>query len=63
MTQALVAVDLESCPECEAILDVVICHEPALLRGGGYGATRRIIRLACNLCGFGMTRETSEVRP
>jgi len=59
----LVAVDLETCPECQAaLLDTLVVHEPTLLRGGGYGATRRVVRLVCTVCGFSHTREVSEVR-
>lgn len=59
----LVQLDASSCPECDGTLVEHIADEPALLRHGGYGATRRTRRRSCVQCGWSLTVERGEVHP
>jgi hypothetical protein len=53
----------ELCPDCgEVLADDIAWEEPALLRHGGYGATRRTVRRCCP-CGWALVVERSEIRP
>jgi hypothetical protein len=51
------------CPECEGGLEATIVMEPALVRIGGYGATRKTTLQGCRACGWTRTIEVTEVRP
>jgi hypothetical protein len=64
-TKALVAIDPGVCPACSTELVETALHEPALIRHGGYGATRRTVDVYCprDDCRWSMQREVSEVRP
>ncbi len=61
----LVALDSTLCPNCAAPVSLLTVLEPALLRGGGYGATRKRVLARCSelRCGYPHEREVSEVRP
>ncbi len=53
------------CPNCGAPVVESSVIEDALLRHGGYGASRQTRRLECSQrrCLWGMTLSVSEVRP
>lgn len=59
----LVALDTDLCPDCGLPLLSGEWHEAALLRAGGYGATRRTSVRSCAECGYEITTEVAEVRP
>jgi predicted RNA-binding Zn-ribbon protein involved in translation (DUF1610 family) len=56
-------VDLDRCPTCGTALGDQTVTEPALLRHGGYGASRETTVTACPGCGWHITRQINEVRP
>lgn len=60
---SLVALDLAVCPVCSGPLREACADEPALLRHGGYGATRRSCRTICEACGWTLLASISERRP
>lgn len=69
-SRALVPVEPGVCPVCGTELVTERLHEPALIRHGGYGATRRTERAYCphkhpdgTLCGWVLLREVTEERP
>lgn len=61
----LVALDPAVCPDCGAATVPMTVHEPALLRHGGYGATRRTITMRCVgvRCSWSMETDVTEVNP
>lgn len=59
---SLVLIDLVACPACGGELDSEQVDEDALLRHGGYGATRTSVRFHC-ACGWTLLRQVSETRP
>lgn len=61
-TKDLVPANLFACPDCGDTLTTQTIAEAALIRHGGYGATRSTRRLFC-LCGWALTIEVTEVRP
>lgn len=60
---ALICLDPSLCPECSTSLDSLVQDEPALLRHGGYGATRRTTFGRCGGCGWVILASVEEVRP
>ena len=60
---AIVRLDLDDCPTCDAPLTDVTFDQPALLRHGGYGATQRTLLISCSACGWLLVAERGEVRP
>lgn len=62
MPAALVALDRDRCPRDGATLEQVTWYEPALIRHGGYGATRKTVQKLCPACGWSIVAERSEVR-
>lgn len=61
-TRELVVLGLTFCPECGRRVTTEVTDEFALLRHGGYGATRTTSRLHCH-CGWSLLREVTETRP
>jgi hypothetical protein len=59
----LATVDPDVCPECSNRLETMYVSEPAIVRHGGYGATRRTSVRYCVVCPYSRHAETSEVRP
>jgi len=64
----LVAISLHACPSCGCPIGTQTVETPALLRHGGYGATRRVVMLYCWFygparCNWRMVKEITEVRP
>lgn len=62
----IVLVDRRRCPSCRGEVIESTIDEPALLRHGGYGATKRTRFLYCeNLlrCGWSLVADVTEVRP
>jgi hypothetical protein len=57
-----VAVDPTRCPDCGRPLMVDATEQPALLRHGGYGATRRTVARLCP-CGWHLVASIGEVAP
>lgn len=62
-SRALVLLDTSTCPLCDAELEEVESHQPALLRHAGYGATVRTLHRFCLPCRWGYEAERQEVRP
>lgn len=62
-SRALVPLSPDVCPTCGHHLDVERMHEPALIRHGGFGATRRSVRRHCPGCGWSLIAETTEESP
>jgi hypothetical protein len=60
---ALLPIDPDACPQCGSGALKWTVHQPALLRHGGYGGTRRTVEVVCGECGWSLTREVSEVAP
>lgn len=58
-----VPLDQTVCPNDGTTLTPDGMDEPALFKHGGYGATRRTVILTCRQCGWGITREISEISP
>lgn len=58
----LVAIPADRCPACGAGTHDTPVEQPALLRHGGYGATRRTVLRSCR-CGWMLLAEVSEVWP
>lgn len=58
----LVVTDPTRCPECGSELARQTASEPALVRSGGYGATRETVTAWCG-CGWALTVAISETRP
>lgn len=58
-------VDPDRCPDCGGTLESVTVDQPAIVRHGGYGATRRLTVRYCPdiFCGYHRHHETSEIRP
>lgn len=63
MTTAMEPMLLDTCPDCEYELRLVAFTEPALVRAGGYGASRRTTKLRCEQCGWSTDVEITEVSP
>lgn len=60
----LVAVDSSSCPQCRStFLTVATFSQPAMVRHGGYGATRTTTVAFCAECDWSLVRAVSETRP
>ncbi|MCI0635548.1 MAG: hypothetical protein L0206_16785 [Actinobacteria bacterium] len=59
----LAVVDPDVCPECGGRLETLAVGQPALIRHGGYGATRRTAVRFCTTCPYALSTETSEARP
>ena len=51
------------CPDCHEPLDQFIAEQPALFIHGGHGATERTRVQYCQLCGWTLRSEVTEVRP
>ena len=62
-SRALVPLSTDSCPSCGAPTASAVIHEPALLRAGGYGATRRTTQILCPDCPWHLESEVTEVTP
>lgn len=60
---SLVPIDRHLCPDCGEELASTTTEQPALLRHGGYGATRQDRVRHCPSCGFRLHAEQNEVRP
>lgn len=58
-------VDPERCPDCDGPVSYWRWSQPALLRHGGYGATRQVTARYClrRGCGWSLVVDDSEVRP
>ena len=63
MTVPALRADPDACTRCGAPTRTVELHEPALLRHGGYGATRRTRYVACPTCHLIRLTEVKEIRP
>lgn len=61
-SKELVRTEVGRCPRCGDAVQREVLEEPALVRHGGYGATRRSVREHCP-CGFSLLVEESEVKP
>lgn len=59
----LSTVDNSRCPNCATPLVERTTKQPALFLHGGYGATEMVVVAHCEICGFQLMRERSEVRP
>lgn len=60
----IVPVGTDVCPACGAPTRSLGVEEPALVRGGGYGATRRTVTVFCaDGCGWLIVTAVSETRP
>ena len=59
----LATLDPGGCPSCGEPLDQEQVDQPALVRHGGYGATRRTITRHCSTCGYSLNHVTQETRP
>jgi hypothetical protein len=61
----LVPLDRERCPDCGSDLGVITLDEPALVRHGGYGATRQTITVHClnEECRWFLRRSVTETNP
>jgi hypothetical protein len=53
----------ERCPDCDGLLGNEYWWEDALIRAGGYGATRHTLVSACLTCGYWHRRVVTEVAP
>lgn len=63
-TKALVPVSLNACPSCGCPdLDRTQVGEMALLRHGGYGATRSTTTLSCPRCTWSLVVDVTETDP
>jgi hypothetical protein len=60
---SLVALPSEQCPDCGPQLVVVSWAEDALVRGCGYGETRRTTIKKCGDCGLEISRAETSERP
>jgi len=62
---SLVAIPPDLCPRCGHFTREVIVEEPALLRHGGYGATRQTVTVVCDTdgCGWTHTPRSGEIAP
>lgn len=60
---AIVAMAAETCPMCAAPIEADVARQDALLRHGGYGATRRTTRLRCPSCAWTTGAQVDEERP
>ena len=60
---ALALIPHDNCPDCGAILRTRTVAEPALLRHGGYGATRETTTRVCDVCGWSHVPAAGEVAP
>lgn len=54
---------IADCPACTHPVRDVTWDQPALLRFGGYGATRRIVQRTCDRCGWTLRIRIDETRP
>jgi endogenous inhibitor of DNA gyrase (YacG/DUF329 family) len=59
----LATTDPARCPACGAEVTDEQVDQPALIRHGGYGATRRTVTRHCPGCGYSLNHTTSETRP
>lgn len=59
----LVVLDPTVCPACTSPVRDVTWDQPALLRHGGYGATRRVVQRTCDRCGWTLRIRIDEIRP
>ncbi len=59
----LAVVDPDACPDCGGLLATLTAGQPALIRHGGYGATRRTAVRYCAICPYTLVVETAEARP
>lgn len=62
-SRALVPIDRATCPSCGGHLREIRMTELALLRHGGYGASRETVSVSCVRCPWLLVVEVSEVRP
>lgn len=51
------------CPDCDTELTLQIVDQPAIVRHGGYGATRRTITRHCTTCGYTLNHIITETTP
>ncbi len=59
----LVVVDPAVCPACTSPTATVTIDEPAIVRHGGYGATRTTTVAFCSDCGWSLVRNVTETNP
>lgn len=59
----MVPIVRDRCPDCGGELSTITVEQPAIVRHGGYGATRVHSIRKCVDCGWSLHEETSEVRP
>lgn len=59
----IVLLDRHLCPACRRPTEDETVDAPALIRHGGYGATRRTVARHCKHCGWACLVEVSEVNP
>lgn len=62
-SRALVAIEPGTCPVDGARLVEHQQHQPALIRGAGYGATLAVTTAECPECRFVIERSIQEVKP
>lgn len=60
---SVATLDGDRCPDCGGALTPIITEQPAIVRHGGYGATRRDTVKRCGACGWALHSDTTEVRP
>lgn len=59
----MVSTDPNICPECGSDVTRMTVETSALLRGGGYGATKRTVADFCTQCDWMLNRVVEEVKP
>lgn len=59
----LVIIPADGCPACGSTTTSTEWHEPALVRHGGYGATRSTVLRTCPRCDWALVSEISETAP
>lgn len=63
MTMALATIDPMRCLDCDAPMGYEYRWEDALIRAGGYGATRHTFITSCPACDYWHRRIVVEVAP
>lgn len=59
----LVPLRHDRCPDCDGPLGRLIVWQRALVRHAGYGATLRSVVRRCEVCGWHIEAERTEVTP
>jgi primosomal protein N' len=59
----LATTDPWQCPDCDTELTLETVDQPAIVRHGGYGGTRRTLTRHCPHCGYSLNHITTELPP